>query len=183
MKTAVVTITFCILALLAPVYAAPAKTDPGSVQIPLTDYTQLVNLTRDPLIPAPNGYALGEAQVQVNVTRSNSRATAIVQVHLGVEILEAQWVSVPILPGGTPVDSVKIGGAPVQLANTEDGLAWVTNKQGTHTVSLTYRIDAHGGKRGFVLGLPLPAASAIRMTARTLSTISAFCGRRAFSTT
>jgi len=165
MNTTVVTIAFCLLALLAPVHASPATTDPGSVQIPLTDYTQLIDLTRDPVIPAPNGYALGEAQVQVNVTRSEGRATAVVQVNLSVEILEARWISVPILPGGTPVDSVKIGGSPVQLANTENGLAWVTNKQGTHTVSLTYRIDAHGGERGFVLGLPLPAASAIRMTA------------------
>ena len=124
MKTTVVTIAFCMLALLAPVHAFAAKTDPGSVQIPLTDYTQLIDLTRDPVIPAPNGYALGEAQVQVNVTRSKGRATAIVQVNLSVEILEAKWVSVPILPGGTPVDFVKIGGSPVQLANTEDGLTW-----------------------------------------------------------
>ena len=72
---------------------------------------------------------------------------------------------VPILPAGTAVESVRIGGRPVQLANTEDGLAWVTKSVGTHAVTLTYRIDARGEEDGFVLALPVPAASAIRMTA------------------
>jgi len=165
MKKLAIAFSVCLLATLTPFHAAVEKSEPGSVQIPLTDYTHLIDQTRDPVRPAPNGYALGDAQVQVSVSRTKGRATAIVQVSLGVEILEDKWVRVPILPGGTPVESVKIGNSPVQLANTEDGLAWVTKSKGTHTVSLTYRIDARGGGQGFVLGLPVPAASAIRMTA------------------
>ena len=61
-------------------------TEPGSVQIPLPKYTQLIDETRDPQRPAPNGYALGEAQVQLTVSRENGRATAVVQVTLAVEI-------------------------------------------------------------------------------------------------
>jgi len=165
MNKLAIAFSICMVAIFTPIEASPEQKDPGSVQIPLPDYAQLIEETRDPERPVPHGYALGEAQVQVNVSRTKGRATAIVQVNLNVEVLEDKWVSVPILPSGTPVDSVKIGGSPVQLANTEDGLAWVTRMKGTHTVSLTYRIDAHGGNRGFVLGLPLPAASAIRMTA------------------
>ncbi len=88
MNKLAIAFSICMFAILVPIDASSEKNGPGSVQIPLTDYTHLIDLTRDPMRPAPNGYALGEAQVQVDVSRTKGRATAVVQVHLSVEILE-----------------------------------------------------------------------------------------------
>jgi len=146
-----------------------ATEDPGGqVQLPLGVYTTLLQQASDPTQPprpAPAGYALGNANVTVTVTDFDRRASSTVQVELGIDVLEDEWVLIPVLPAGTPVDAVSVDGKNVQLIATADGLAWITNKAGSYNMRLNYKVDASRSKAGFTLPLPLPQAAAIKMTA------------------
>jgi len=135
---------------------------PGQVQLPLDTYLQL--LQGDPR-PAPAGYAIGNAQVSVRVTEAKHRATAEIRVDLDIQVLEDESVLVPVLPSGTPVESVTIGGTPAQLLATPQGLAWSTKKSGTYKMNLLYRVDAGSSDKGFTLPVPVPTAAAIKLTA------------------
>jgi hypothetical protein len=156
----------CLLAAATP--AAPqAAPGTGHVQIPVELYNTLVTAS-DPAQrprPAPAGYALGNARVTVQVPASADRATAEIHAELTVDVLEDQWVLVPVLPGGTPVDSVTVGGAAVQLAATPSGLAWATKAKGSYAMMLVYRVDAQRFPGGFALPLPVPQAAAISLNA------------------
>jgi len=163
--------------LLAPLAALLVATPPvpadeaspaGHVQIPVELYNRLVETARDPSRsprPAPAGYALGNARVTLTVPAAAARATGEVRAELTIDVLEDQWVLVPVLPAGTPVDSASVAGAPVQLAATPSGLAWATNKKGSYAMILTYRVDAQRSAGGFALPLPVPQAAAISLAA------------------
>src|SRR5262249_8858066 len=130
--------------------------------------THLVETARDPsrtIRPAPAGYALGNARVMVVVQGAATRASAEARVDLAIDVLEDQWVLVPVLPPGTPVDGATVAGAPVQLVAAPSGLAWAVNRKGSYAMTLTYRADAQRSAGGFVLSLPVPAAAAISLTA------------------
>jgi hypothetical protein len=157
-----------VVSLLASLVAF-AEDDPGGqVQLPLDVYTNLVQLASDPTKPprpAPAGYALGNANVTVTVTDFEQRASSAVQVQLGIDVLEDEWVLVPVLPAGTPVESANVDGKAVQLIATPDGLAWSTNKTGSYTMWLSYKVDASRSESGFTLPVPLPRAAAINLSA------------------
>jgi hypothetical protein len=134
MKTMrIATIGLLALALagvaLAMASAQGTEVESGQVQIPLEIYQQLVEAAEQPTL-APTGFALGKADLNVQVAESEGHASAEVQVALTIEVLEDRWVLVPILPAGTPVSSVAIDGKPVQLINTPGGLAWGVNEKG-----------------------------------------------------
>jgi hypothetical protein len=166
MRTA--TIGLLALALASFTFATSdgwgAETEDGQVQIPLEIYQQLVAAAQQPAV-APAGYALGKADLNVQVAESEGRASAEVQVALTIEVLEDRWVLVPILPAGTPVSSVAIDGKPVQLINTPGGLAWGVKTMGTYTMQLRYRVDANRSQAGFVLPVPTPEAAATKLVA------------------
>jgi len=154
--------------LLATPSLASENADGGQVQLPLDVYTNLVQLASDPTRPprpAPAGFALGNAAVTVIVQGMEQRASAEVAVQLGIEVLESEWVLIPVLPAGTPVESVTIDGKSVQLLATPEGLAWSTNKAGSYSMSLRYKVDASLSEGGFTLPLPLPRAAAINLDA------------------
>lgn len=159
-----------LLAVLAtlPRVAADEAPAAGHVQIPVDVYTRLVEVAGDPSRvrrPAPAGYALGNARVALSVRAASGGASGEVRVELAIEVLEDQWVLVPVLPAGTPVDSATVGGAPVQLVAAPSGLGWATNKKGSYAMSLAYRVDAQRSPGGFALPLPVPQAAAINLTA------------------
>ena len=114
-----------VAAGLVTLHAAAGDPPGGQVQLPLDNYRQLLE-TRPPR-PAPVGHALGNAQVTVTVRGDETRASATVQVQLGIEVLEDEWVLVPVLPSGTAVDSVTIDRKPVRLVASPQGLAWSTD--------------------------------------------------------
>ena len=156
-----------VLAVL-PGAAADEAPSTGHVQIPIEVYNRLVETARDPSRtprPAPAGYALGNAQVTLSVQGPSARASAEARVELAIDVLEDQWVLVPVLPPGTPVDAATIAGVPVQLVATPSGLGWATNKKGSYAMTLTYRVDAQRSPGGFALALPVPQAAAIGLTA------------------
>lgn len=158
-----------VAVLAALPWAAADEAPPaGQVQIPLEVYTRLVETARDPsrtARPAPAGYALGNARVALSVQGGTGRATGEVRVDLAIDVLEDQWVLVPVLPPGTPVDGATVAGAPVQLVATPSGLGWAVNKKGSYAMTLTYRVDAQRSPGGFALSLPVPQAAAIGLTA------------------
>ena len=46
------------------------------------------------------------------------------------DVLEDEWVLVPVLQAGTPVESVTVDNQPVQLIADAAGLGWATNARG-----------------------------------------------------
>jgi hypothetical protein len=154
-------LTLSIALALGLATAEPA----GHVQIPVEVYNSLVAAGTSAQRPAPAGYALGNARVTVTVKDAGARFGAQAQAELTIDVLEDQWVLVPVLPSGTAVDSVTVGGAPVQLVAAPSGLAWATNKKGSYAMSLSYRVDAQRSPGGFALPLPVPQAAALALTA------------------
>jgi len=147
--------------------SAPAvepENEDGRVHIPLEIYNQLVQAAEQ-TTPAPAGFALGRADLDLRVDESEGRASAEVQVTLGIEVFEDRWVLVPILPAGSSLASVSIDGKPVQLINTPGGLAWGTNQSGSYSMQLRYRVDATRSQAGFVLPVPTPEAAATQLAA------------------
>lgn len=165
--TLLLAILFCPPALAGSKQEQTEPT-PGQVTLPLELYQQLLESTRRPFQPprpAPASYALGTARVTATVSSVEPLVSATIQAELSIDVLENEWVLVPVLPAGTPVDSAAVGGAEVQLLATENGLAWSTQKSGSYKMSLSYRVDAARSEAGFILAVPLPRASAIHLTA------------------
>jgi hypothetical protein len=163
MRSATLTLALILLAAIASADETPASGD-GRVQIPLDVYQQLVEAAQQPQ-RAPSGFAVGKAELDVQVHEAEGRASGEVRVVLSLEVLEDRWVLVPILPSGTPVSSVTINGSPVQLINTPSGLAWGSNQKGSYSMELRYEVDATRSQAGYVLPLPTPAAAATKLSA------------------
>jgi len=152
------------LVLFAAGSAVATESTGGEVQIPLHIYNQLIDDTR-PTSTAPSGYALGQAIVSIQVIDSDGRATATIAVDLKLDVLEDEWVAVPILPAGTPLRSATINGKPVQLMHRDGSLAWGTKKAGSYAMKLIYSADAVRSEAGFVIPIPLPQAAATQFKA------------------
>lgn len=160
---------FVLGALAAALAAQPAAAQPpadaAQVQLPLTTYDRMVEQARTPeppARPAPARYALGTAELYVDVAESGS---AHARIELQVRVLEAGWVAVPLLPNGTPVSSASADGRPIELLHTHAGLAWSTDEAGSFGLQLEYDVDAQSTQRGRSLALPLPAAASTRLHA------------------
>ena len=155
--------------LLSPVVSASFGStgavqgeETGKVELPLEDYRRLLDLARDPTRPprpAPASYALGSANVRLQVSGTEPRASAQLTVQLAIDVLEDEWVLIPVLPPGTPVEKAMVSGKTVQLLSTPLGLAWSTNKAGSYNMTLTYNVDATRSGSGFALPVPLPRAA------------------------
>ena len=138
---------------------------PGQVQLPLEIYTQLIQQAQPGDRHAPVNFALGNARVSVTVRSLEPAASAEISVALSIQIFEDEWALVPVLPAGTPVTQATVQGTPVQLVATRSGLAWTTNQKGTYAMQLSYRIDAASSENGYVLGVPVPEAASINLSA------------------
>ncbi|MEM7353898.1 MAG: hypothetical protein AAF657_24065 [Acidobacteriota bacterium] len=153
--------------ILGPATSAQTEA-PGQVELPLAVYNQLVETARDPKTPprpAPASYALGSARVDVTVGGAAQRPSAEVKVTLAIDVLEEEWVLVPVLPPGTAVERVTVDGSSVQLIATPGGLAWAARRKGSYTMELLYRLDAARSEAGLSLAVPLPEASSITLNA------------------
>lgn len=124
----------------------PAKD--GQVEIPLLQYQQMLEAIRDPNLhprPTPFHYAFGEAQAELTFAENEGRLGGTVAAAFTVNILDDDWVSVPLLPAQTPVISAQANGQPIELAATEQGLAWGVKKAGRYEVKVQYRVEAASG--------------------------------------
>ena len=157
------------LLFIAP-FSARAEDEPqsGYVRIPLTEYTRLSDLARDPKKdprPAPAGYAFGTGTLSLQVEESDERANGIINAQLSVQVLEDDWVAIPLLPSGTSVVSSTVNGAPVQLLASPQGLAWSSNKAGSYSVSLRYTVDGQRTADGYSLAVPTPYTAGLSLSA------------------
>ncbi len=142
----------------------------GQVQIPLSVYDQLINQANQDPRPAPAGYAIGNAEINVTVSDRDDRSTAQVEATIMIEVFEDQWTLVPVLSSGTALSSVEVDGQAVQLVQGPDGLSWSTATAGTVTMHLQYGLDAQRSTAGYVLPVPVPRAAATRMNVTLPST-------------
>ena len=120
---------------------SPAPVASGEVRVPIEVYDRLVETAREERAPAPAAYAFGVAHVEVAIVDDGDRTSAQISARLGVEVFERGWTLVPILPPGTALAEVTANGAPVQLVQTADGLAWSTNRPGKVEMQLSYSAD------------------------------------------
>ena len=160
--------TAVALLFSAGLVIAQEDLDPGQVKLPLDQYNTLVDASRDPAdppAPAPADFALGTGTMSVTVPTTEPLATAEVQLQLRVQVLEDGWVSVPVLPLGTPVTNATVDGKNVQLFATERGLAWGAKKAGTYSMALHYKVDAARSYNGFTLAVPAPPGTAVNLSA------------------
>lgn len=137
--------------------------DNGQVQLPLPLYNHLVNQANLDPRPAPAGYAIGNADIQVSVSEADEHGSARIQASVMIEVFEDEWTLIPVLPAGTALESVDVDGRPVQLVQGPDGLSWSTATAGTVTMTLHYELDTHKSSGGYVLPVPVPRAAATRM--------------------
>lgn len=165
----IATLLIVCLAVTAGAQETPVADNNGQVQIPLELYNQLVRNSqrvKPQPRPVPASYALGSAEVNVNVDAGGeNRGSAQISVNLTVRVLEDEWMLVPVLPAGTPVESAVANGNTLQLITTPDGLMWSTNKSGSYNVVMAYRVDATSSAGGASLAIPLPQAASIRLNA------------------
>ncbi len=152
-----------ILILAAGLARADETT--GQVQLPLDVYTTLIEQAHSDTRPAPAGFAVGNAGVTVVSSRIDGTVNGTVNVKLSIEVFEDEWVLIPILPAGTPVESVTVGDRPVQLIPTIHGLAWATEESGAHDMRLEYRVDGAVSDGGVTMAIPLPTAASTRLDA------------------
>ncbi len=137
----------------------------GQVQLPLDVYSTLIEQARSETRPAPAGFAVGNAGITVNTSRVDGTVNGTVSVTLSIDVFEDEWVLIPILPAGTPVGSVTVGGQTVQLIPTTHGLAWATEKSGSHEMRLAYRVDGAVSDGGVTMAIPVPTAASTRLSA------------------
>lgn len=156
------------LAAQPPAATGAAPGGGGTVEIPLETYNHLLETARSPVReprPAPAGFALGSAAVDIRVTEAAGRPSAEVRVQLSIRVLEDGWVLIPVLAPGSPVETVQVDGSPVQLLPTPGGLAWSTDRAGTYAMTLAYRVDAARSEAGWSLAVPVPQAAALTLAA------------------
>ena len=164
MRAILLTVMTCIGAL-SPAHAA-TDTNGGEVRVPLATYRQLVEQASQETRPAPAAYAIGVSNIDVGIIDDESRTTARVTVSLNIETFEDEWTLVPVLPPGAALSDARVNGAPVQLVQGPEGLAWSTHKAGTVEMQLRYGLDARRSDAGFTLPLPIPSAAATNLRLR-----------------
>ena len=157
----------CVLLLSVPAWA---EEPPGDVRLPLDQYNELVEKAAAPQtvpVAAPADFALGRADVSLQVTPGGGGAStsAAVTVNLRAEVFTDEWVLVPLLSAGTAVSSATVSGSPVQLISSPDGVGWSVHKAGVYDVVLSYSVDAAGSAHGQSVGLPVPRAAVTNLTA------------------
>lgn len=182
---------FILLAILVPFLATSVMTslstgtraappEPGAqatVQLPLNAYSKLT----DAHAVAPVGATLSKAEVTVVVPEDPNKpaqAEATVTVH----VLRDGWVTIPLLPRGTPVLKANVGGKNIALTPLGASLAWSVQGKGVYTLKLSYSAPTHHAVRGVngnagapsglggSLQLPLPAAASLSLQATLPST-------------
>jgi hypothetical protein len=159
----------CVSTLALTTSSVMAETPAApEVRLPLARYDEMIESARDPKTPgrpAPARYALGNASVQVHVDDEGSKLSARVSIALQVRILEDGWVAVPLLPNGTALASASADNRSVELVSTSAGLAFSTDRAGSHEIKLEYDVDAQSSAQGRALALPLPEAPSANLQA------------------
>lgn len=145
-----------LVTLIALTLAAPAHSQGSRVEIPLETYELL--LGRGDL---ESTYSLGTTNVAVSVNGSTATARAT----MDVEVPDAEWTLIPVLPVGATANSVTVGGRQVRLVSTMQGQAWATRAAGAHQIVIEYSANVTESGTGRSIALPLPPGATTQLTA------------------
>ena len=104
---------FLLASLLLLLPLGALAQDGSHVQLPLEAYQQLAG--GGSALP---GYALGAAEVALEVEDSGGRRLAMVDLTLPVQVVRDGEVAVHVLPPGTAVLSAENGAGPIALTAT-----------------------------------------------------------------
>lgn len=136
----------------------------GDVRLPLDNYIKLIEDARNPDLPAPAAYAIGQSNVSVTLNELDDRTTAHVTVDARIEVFEDKWSLIPILPYGAAITAVTINGQAIQLVQNAEWMSWSTNQAGAVNLQVSYTIDAARSDQGHVVPVPIPRASSTQLT-------------------
>lgn len=161
-------VLLALLLTLFPCFAA-ADDETSVVKLPLNEYTKLSDLARDPKkepVPAPASYALGTGTAKVEIGQRERKVFATVELETTVQLLEDEWVAVPLLPAGSSVTDVRVDGQPVELISSPRGLLWSAKAKGTHRAVIRYAVDGLRTDGALSLSIPTPQLAGLTLQAR-----------------
>ena len=157
----------CLLTAAATDLSAPQT---GDVRVSLEDYIRLIEAASDPEQSAPVAYAMGQANIDIQLHEQAERITARIRLQTTLEVLDDRWTTVPLLPVGTALAQVTVDGQAVQLAQQAEWLVWNTRQAGRHQLMLEYAVDARRSEQGHVVPVPVPRASSSQLQLRYTGT-------------
>lgn len=158
------------LSAIAPPRLAAQEGEEGSVRLPLSTWQRLSGARAER--GASRDATIGAAEVEVTIEpREGGLSVAVARASASVRVREAH-AEVLLLPAGVALRAASADGAPIELAPTSAGLAWIAESAGAHRVELTYEVEARRGEGSASLGLPLPLAASVHVRA-TLPTEAA----------
>jgi len=139
----------------------------GAVTIPWSDFKELI---KDLIAPPPTPPVAPEppADYSVNSARYTGRLegeSAAFSASFTVTVLaEKKWIEVPLFPGETAVSDVLMDGAPVTLLVRNGMYTVITDKPGTHTVSLKFFVPVDTGAGPNAVVVPVPEVPSSSLT-------------------
>ncbi|MBF0152748.1 MAG: hypothetical protein HQL64_03285 [Magnetococcales bacterium] len=145
--------------------APPPVASNGEVKLPLADYSAWQEMLAKHPGPAPAAYTIGDATVTITITEEGSRRfQGKVEVDTSIQVFDAKWVRIPLLPLGVTMTKATLGSEPLRLIPTPDGIAWDTATAGTFAVHLEYLVTPFTTPEGNLLSLPLPQVASSRLS-------------------
>lgn len=139
----------------------------GAVTIPWSDFKELIKELIAPPPVAPAAPA-PPADYSVNSATYNGRLegdSAVFSASFAITVLaEKKWVEVPLMGGETAVSDVTMDGAPVTMLVRNGMYTIVTDRPGTHTVSLKFFVRANTGAGPNAVDIPLPEVPSSTLT-------------------
>ncbi len=158
-----------ILILIGTCGAAGAqeKGAPGTVRLPLDEYSRLFSLANKPPdkeTPPPVRFSISDAAVRVSAP-TQAGQPAEVSASVKIHVLSSDWVSIGLLPAGTSLKSATMDGVNIALSVVGGELVFPTRKKGKHELKLEYSVPVLEAAVGKSLSVPLPAAAVINLEA------------------
>ncbi|MBN2225043.1 MAG: hypothetical protein JW765_10240 [Deltaproteobacteria bacterium] len=131
----------------------------GAVTIPWSDFKELIKdlIAPPPPPPAPPAPPADYSVSSVAYTGRLEGDSAVFSASFAVVVLaEKKWVEVPLLSSEAAISDVTMDGVPVTLSVRNGMYVIITDKPGTHTVSLKFFVPVDTGAGPNAVDIPLP---------------------------
>ncbi|AKF05341.1 hypothetical protein [Sandaracinus amylolyticus] len=128
----------------------------GTVRVPLATWQQLASAA-----PTAPRASIGVTRVMISV---DDELVATVRASVAIRAREAGAEAL-VLPPGVVLREASANGAPIDLAPTRDGLVWIVETAGSHSLELVYDVPGARADDGASIGIPLPLAPSVQVSA------------------